>query len=78
MIFSWTDPLRFEVERRESEARHTRSLEQLENRVASLDVQNRDLLEVSVSRLAVQNKYLLKVSVISLDVQNKYHRGECG
>jgi len=36
---------RFEVERREAENRHTRSLEQLENRVASLDVQNRDLLE---------------------------------
>lgn len=36
---------RFELERRETESRHTRSLEQLENRVASLDVQNRDLLE---------------------------------
>eukprot|EP00088_Acartia_fossae_P008626 TRINITY_DN14146_c0_g1_i1.p1 TRINITY_DN14146_c0_g1~~TRINITY_DN14146_c0_g1_i1.p1 ORF type:complete len:683 (+),score=187.53 TRINITY_DN14146_c0_g1_i1:221-2050(+) len=36
---------RFEVERRELDARHARSIDQLENRVASLDVQNRDLLE---------------------------------
>ena len=36
---------RFEVERREAESRNRRALEQLENRVASLDVQNRDLLE---------------------------------
>jgi len=36
---------RFEVERREADTRHRRALEQMENRVASLDVQNRDLLE---------------------------------
>lgn len=37
---------RAEQERREAEARHVRSAQQLENRVASLDVQNRDLVEV--------------------------------
>ena len=35
-----------EQERRELETKHLRSLQQLENRVASLDVQNRDLVEV--------------------------------
>ena len=35
-----------EHERRELETKHMRSLQQLENRVASLDVQNRDLVEV--------------------------------
>jgi len=36
---------RSEAERRDLESRHARSIDQLENRVASLDVQNRDLLE---------------------------------
>ena len=40
---------RFERERRELEQRHLRTVDQLENRVASLDVQNRDLLEVRQS-----------------------------
>jgi hypothetical protein len=39
-------PYRCERERRELEQRHTRIVDQLENRIASLDVQNRDLLEV--------------------------------
>jgi hypothetical protein len=40
---------RFERERREAEQRHMRTIDQLENRIASLDVQNRDLLEVRYS-----------------------------
>jgi len=38
--------MRYERERRETEHRHGRTVEQLENRVASLDVQNKDLTEV--------------------------------
>jgi len=38
--------LKAEQERRDLDTKHMRSVQQLENRVASLDVQNRDLVEV--------------------------------
>ena len=43
---------KYEADRREAESKHAKVVQQLENRVASLDVQNRDLWEVRVGQEA--------------------------
>ena len=43
---------KYEADKREAESKHAKSVQQLENRVASLDVQNRDLWEVRVGQEA--------------------------
>ena len=43
---------KYEADRREAENKHAKVVQQLENRVASLDVQNRDLWEVRVGQEA--------------------------
>ena len=41
---------KYEADKREAESKHAKVVQQLENRVASLDVQNRDLWEVRVGQ----------------------------
>ena len=43
---------KYEADKREAESKHAKTVQQLENRVASLDVQNRDLWEVRVGQEA--------------------------
>ena len=43
---------KYEADKREAESKHAKVVQQLENRVASLDVQNRDLWEVRVGQEA--------------------------
>ena len=43
---------KYEAEKREADSKHAKTIQQLENRIASLDVQNRDLWEVRVGQEA--------------------------
>ena len=58
---------RAEQERREGEARQARTVQHLENRVASLDVQNRDLVEVRYRHEAGIREARAKVRLRSLN-----------
>ena len=67
---------RAEQERREGEARQARTVQHLENRVASLDVQNRDLLEVRYRHEAGLRE--ARAKVIGLEEEVARLRGELG
>ena len=57
-----------EQDRREMDTKHMRSLQQLENRVASLDVQNRDLVEVRYKQEASLREARARVTGLEEEV----------